>query len=163
MIVRLALLPIMLGVGLIVPGRARAQADTATTSFDVNGLKVILRRNAANDVVAANVYLLGGAQQLTPAIQGIESFLLQVSERGTKNFPREAVRQRTTRIGSTIAISPSDDWTVFGFTTTRSAFDSTWVILADRLMAPTLDSSEVELVRARMLAAVREAASSPDP
>jgi hypothetical protein len=29
-------------------------------SFDVNGLRVILRRNTANDVVAANMYLLGG-------------------------------------------------------------------------------------------------------
>src|SRR5215211_2527609 len=149
--VRQALTVALLVSHLTAPIVVCAQADTATTSFDVNGLKVILRRNAANDVVAANVYLLGGAQQLTPAIQGIESFLLQVSERGTKNFPREAVRQRTTRIGSTIAISPSDDWTVFGFTTTRAAFDSTWLILADRLMAPTLDSNEVELVRARML------------
>src|SRR6185503_1775893 len=33
-----------------------AQSDTATTTFDVNGLKVILRRNSANDVVAANIY-----------------------------------------------------------------------------------------------------------
>ena len=37
---------------------ARAQTDTGTTSFDVNGVKVILRRNTANDVIAANVYLL---------------------------------------------------------------------------------------------------------
>ena len=65
-----------------------AQTDTATTSFDVNGLKVILRRNTANDVVAANLYLLGGTQQLTPATQGIESFLLNASELGTKLFPK---------------------------------------------------------------------------
>ena len=63
---------------------AGAQTDTATTNFDVNGLNVILRRNTANDVVAANVYLLGGTQQLTPATQGIEAFLLEASERGTK-------------------------------------------------------------------------------
>jgi zinc protease len=145
------------------PAVVAAQSDTATTSFDVNGLKVILRRNTANDVVAANVYLLGGTQQLTPATQGIETLLLSASELGTKSFPKEAARMVPARLGSTIVVAPSEDWTVFGFTTVRSAFDSTWAVLADRLMAPTLDSADVELVRARMIARLREAENSPDP
>ena len=148
---------------LVVPRPVRAQADTATTAFDVNGLKVILRRNTANDVVAANVYLLGGTQQLTPATQGIEMLLLNSSERGTQRFPRERARQITARLGSSIDVKPSKDWTLFGFTSIRSTFDSTFDILADRLMAPTLDSAEVELVRARMIAGVREAENNPDP
>jgi len=153
----------VLSASVVAAVTASAQTDTATTRFDVNGLQVIVRRNTANDVVAANVYLLGGTQQLTPAIQGIEDFLLQASERGTKNFPRETVRQQLSRLGSTIVIRPSEDWTLIGFTTTRAVFDSTWAILADRLMAPTLDSNEVELVRARMISAVRDAETSPDP
>jgi zinc protease len=142
---------------------AGAQTDTSTTTFDVNGLKVILRRNASNDVVAANVYLLGGTQQLTPATQGIETLLLNASELGTKSFPHEAVRRVTARLGSQVSNRPSDDWTTFGFTGIRSAFDSTWAVFADRLMAPTLDSTDVELVRARMLAGIRQAENSPDP
>jgi zinc protease len=154
---------LLVALVFLIPAQVNAQSDTGTTSFDVNGLKVILRRNTANDVVAANVYLLGGTQQLTPAIQGIEAFLLEASERGTKKFPRETLRQQLARLGSTIGIEPSEDWTLIGFTTTRAVFDSTWAILADRLMAPTLDSSEVELVRARMISAVRDAENSPDP
>ena len=52
--------------------RQRSQApDTAiTTKFDVNGVSVILRRNTANEVVVANLYLLGGTRQLTPADGG---------------------------------------------------------------------------------------------
>jgi zinc protease len=154
---------LLVALVFLIPAQVSAQSDTGTTSFDVNGLKVILRRNTANDVVAANVYLLGGTQQLTPAIQGIEAFLLEASKRGTKTFPRETLRQQLARLGSTIGIEPSEDWTLIGFTTTRAVFDSTWAILADRLMAPTLDSSEVELVRARMISAVRDAENSPDP
>ena len=60
-------------------------------------------------------------------------------------------------------IGPSEDWTVFGFTSINSTFDSTWAIFADRLMAPTLDSSEVELVRARMIAGAREEDTRPEP
>jgi len=142
---------------------ARAQTDTATTSFDINGVKVILRRNTANDVIAANVYLLGGTQQLSPATQGIEAMVLRASERGTKRYPGEKVRQALVKTGCTIGVAPSEDWTVFGFTCVRGSFDSTWSVLADRLMQPTLDSSEVELVRQRMLTAVREASSAPDP
>jgi zinc protease len=140
-----------------------AQTDTATTTFDINGLKVILRRNTANDVVAANVYLLGGTQQLTPATQGIELLLLNASDRGTQKFPRESARQITAQLGSAIDVKPSKDWTLFGFTGIRSTFDSTFVIMADRLMAPTLDSAEVELVRARMISQVREEENNPDP
>ena len=159
MIARLAFAALLLSA----PALATAQTDTATTTFEVNGLKVILRRNTANDVVAANVYLLGGTQQLSPATQGIEALVLQSAERGTKKFPREATRRVVARLGSVIGIGPSEDWTVFGFTSIRSTFDSTWAVFADRLVAPTLDSSEVELVRARMIAAVVDAQNSPDP
>lgn len=140
-----------------------AQIDTATTAFEVNGVKVILRRNAANDVIAANVYLLGGTQQLTPATQGIESLLLRASERGTKRYPGDKVRQALAKSGCSVNVAPADDWTVFGFTCIRASFDSTWNVLADRLMEPTLDSAEVELVRARLLSGVRGEATSPDP
>jgi zinc protease len=150
-------------VTCLTVGTLAAQTDTATTSFDVNGLKVILRRNTANDVVAANVYLLGGTQQLTPATQGIESFLLNASELGTKLFPKAAARRTLAQLGSSIIIAPREDWTVFGTTTIKSAFDSTWAVLADRIMQPTLDSADVELVRDRMLSRIRLAEHSPDP
>ena len=75
MIARRVLIAALLATAAAVaPNALCAQGvDTSTTVFDVNGLKVILRRNTANDVVAANVYLLGGTQQLTPATQGIEA------------------------------------------------------------------------------------------
>ena len=148
---------------LSLPQLARAQTDTSTTSFDVNGLKVILRRNPSNDVVAANIYLLGGTQQVTPATQGIEPLLLNASELGTAHFPGEAVRETVSRLGSTIVVEPGEDWTLFGFTSIRETFDSTWAVFADRLMAPTLDSAQVGLVRTRMLTDAREASNNPDP
>jgi zinc protease len=153
----------MCGVLLGAAQTARAQIDTATTSFEVNGLKVILRRNTANEVVAANVYLLGGTQQLTPATQGIERLLLASSERGTRRFSSKAARQLLAQLGSTIAVVPSEDWTLFGFNSIRSTFDSTFALFADRLAAPTLDSTEVELTRARLIAGVRDDENSPDP
>jgi zinc protease len=137
-------------------------ADTATSEFYVNGLHVILRRNTANDVVAANVYLLGGTQQLTPATQGIEAFLLAASERGTARYPGPVTRDRTARLGADIEIEPTADWTRVGFTTIRSAFDSTCAIMADRIAEPTLDSAQVEITRTALLSLVTRAETEPD-
>ena len=67
--------------------------STITSSFDVSGVKVILRQISGNDVVAANLYLLGGTRQVTSATSGIEPFLLEVSERGTSKYPKEALRR----------------------------------------------------------------------
>jgi zinc protease len=137
--------------------------DTAvTTRFAVDGIPVILRHNAANEVVTANLYLLGGARQLTPATAGIEAFLLLASERGTKRFPGAVARQRTARLGSTIGIDPSDDWTAVTLHAIRATFDSTWAIFADRLMAPTLAPEQVALVRDQLITAARQRGTSPD-
>jgi len=152
-----------LALTLAVPLVASAQSDTATTSFEVNGLKVILRRNTANDVVAANMYLLGGAQQLTPATQGIESFLLEASERGTKKFPGAETRAVITRLGTVFELAPQEDWTLFGFKSVRATFDSSFIVFADRLLAPALDSNEVELVRTRLMTEARDVRLAPDP
>jgi zinc protease len=154
---------VLLATVAVPVASAAAQGDTATSTFEVNGLRVILRRNTANDVVAANLYLLGGVQQLTPATQGIEAFLLASSERGTKRFPGETARSLTARLGVTIVTEPSEDWTMFGFTGVRATFDSCFMILADRILAPTLDSIEVERVRSRILTGLRLDANSPDP
>ena len=144
------------------PSIVREAADTATSEFNVGGVRVILRRNTASDVIAANLFLLGGVQQLTPATQGIEAFLLAASERGTKNYPKDALRVATNRTGSVISIEPEDDWTVFGLHALRTTFDSSWAIFADRVMNPTLDSADVELVRAQLVAAASQRRLHPD-
>jgi zinc protease len=137
--------------------------DTATTTkFEVAGIPVILRRNTANEVVVANLYLLGGTRQLTPQTAGIEAMLFATSERGTRKFPGSALRQRTARLGSTISIEAGDDWSVIGLHAIRSTFDSTWAILADRVMTPTLDASDVAIVRDQLLTAARERGTNPD-
>lgn len=161
--IRRLLLVLIAAIAMMVPVAAPAQIDTATTSFDVNGLRVIVRRNTANEVVAANVYLLGGVQQLSPATQGIEAMLLRASELGTRRYPGDAARLIPARLGSTIRLEPSADWTLFGCTSVRATFDSTFAVLADRIVEPTLDSAQVELVRSRMMAAAREEMDHPDP
>jgi zinc protease len=145
------------------PGTSEGVApDTATVRFEVDGLRVILRRNTASDVVAANLYLLGGTQQLTPRTAGTEALLLATSERGTRRYSREALHRATARSGSVIRINAAEDWTLFGLRTLRGALDSSWAIFADRLVAPTLDATDVEIVRAQLVTTARQRRDQPD-
>jgi zinc protease len=136
--------------------------DTATTQFEVNGLKVILRRNAATDVVAANLYLLGGARQLTPATQGIEALLFAASERGSRKYPGPRLRQELARVGSQVNISLNEDWTTYSLKAIRSTFDTSWAMFTDRLLAPTLTQADVDLVRSQMVTMAQRADISPE-
>jgi len=135
---------------------------SATTSFDVSGVHVILRQNDANNVVAANLYLLGGARQVTEANAGIEPILFDVSERGTLHYPKNALRDRMSRLGTEIVTRPAADWTMFGIRSSAEAFDSTWSVFADRVMNPTLSKAEIALVKAQYLSGIRQRRDDPD-
>ena len=135
---------------------------SATTSFDVSGVHVILRQNNANNVVAANLYLLGGARQVTDANAGIEPILLDVSERGTTKYPRNLIRRAMSRLGSEIVVAPSADWTMFGIRSSAEVFDSTWSIFAGRVMHPILNKTDVGLVKAQYLSGIRQRRDDPD-
>jgi zinc protease len=133
-----------------------------TTSFDVSGVHVVLRQNDANNVVAANLYLLGGARQVGEANAGIEPILLDVSERGTQRYPKNALRRAMSMLGSEIVVAPSADWTMFGIRSSTEVFDSTWAILADRVMHPTLAKAEVNVVKAQYLSGINQRRDDPD-
>jgi len=133
-----------------------------TTSFDVAGVHVILRQNNANNVVAANLYLLGGSRQVTERNAGIEPVLLEVSDRGTRRYPKNALRRAMSRLGSEIVVAPRSDWTMFGIRSSTEVFDSTWAIFADRVMYPALAKSEVSLVKAQYLSGIRQRRDDPE-
>ena len=151
--------------GSALPTMSRTKAtlhDSLTTSYEVGGVRVVHRLTPANDIVAANVYLLGGVRQTTEDNAGIEPLLLEASDRGTRDYPGERVRTMLSRLGSSIVVDAETDWTMFGLRATREGFDSTWSVLASRLMHPTFDSAQVTLVREQLLAGIRQRGDSPD-
>ena len=93
------------GSALRSPSRSKvALHDSLTTMYEVGGVRVIHRLTPANDVVAANIYLLGGVRQTTDDNAGIEPFLLEASDRGTRDYAGERVRTTLSRLGSSIVV-----------------------------------------------------------
>lgn len=142
-------------------GSAQRTADSTTTMFESSGIRVI-HRPSQSDIVVANLYLLGGVRQVDAAHAGLELMLLDATERGTKSFPKERLRRGMVRLGTSIALDATPDWTSIGIRATRGTFDSTWAIFSSRVTEPTLDSTEVELVRRQFLLAVSQRQDNPD-
>ncbi len=143
-------------------GGAAPASDTGTVAYDVGGVRVIHRRLGTGDIVVANLYLLGGVRQVTAANAGIELLLLEASERGTRTYSRDRLRRGMAQLGTNITTHVGVDWSSIGLRATRSTLDSTWRIMASRIAEPSLDSSEVELIRRQLLAGVRQREDSPD-
>jgi len=135
--------------------------DSATVSYDVDGIRVIQRANYANEAVAVNLYLLGGTRQLTAADQGIEPLLLYAGEYGTRKYPGDAWGNAWGLTGSRIVIDSDVDWTVFGFRGIQQEFDASWDAFADRVVHPAFTGKSLAVVAARLRAAVR--AGNDDP
>jgi len=145
----------------LFPGTRGQVSDTGTTKFVVDGVSIIHRRSPG-DLVVANLYLLGGVRLTTPATAGIEPFLLEVSERGTRRYPGDQLRRAMARTGSGIGVIPHEDYTVFGLRTTRARLDSAWSIYTDRLMHPTLSEADVAFVRENRVAALAQRGDDAD-
>lgn len=143
------------------PKGAPTPADTTTTTYSVGGIKVIHRRANISTVVT-NLYLLGGVRSVPAGQAGLENFLMQVTERGTVRYSRDVLRRSMARTGSEFVIEAREDWTMVGARMIPAEIDSTWAILAERVMRPRLDSADVEFIRSQMLAAVRQRDDSPD-
>ncbi|MFM8910044.1 MAG: M16 family metallopeptidase, partial [Gemmatimonadota bacterium] len=122
----------------------------------------VIHRRSPGDLVVANLYLLGGVRLTTPATAGIEPFLLEVSERGTRRYPGDMLRLAMARTGSGIGVIPHEDYTVFGLRTTRARLDSAWSIYTDRLMHPTLSEADVAFVRENRVAALAQRGDDAD-
>lgn len=139
----------------------QSQADATTTSYEVGGIRVIHRR-ASNEIVAANLYLLGGSRQVTFENAGIEPLILAASERGSARFTRDQLRSVQARTGANVVVNPERDWTLYGLRTTVAAFRESWAAFADRLVAPTLDDAGVAAERYQLISALGQLADSPD-
>jgi zinc protease len=168
----LRFLAVLFAVGTAAPGHTSAQlrsasstiavADTGTVAYNVDGIRVIHRQLGTGDIVVANLYLLGGVRQVTAANAGIELLLLEASERGTKSYSLDKLRRSMAQLGTSINTQVGVDWSSIRLQATRSTLDSTWNILASRLMEPKLDSSDVGLIRRQLVSGVRQREDSPD-
>jgi zinc protease len=142
--------------------RATEAAAALVTEFDVNGLKVLVKRRTGSQTVAAGLFIRGGSRNISAENAGIESLMLDVATEASANFPRERLRTELARTGTVIGSSENYDYSVMSLTSTRSNFDRAWEIFTDVALHPAFTKEDFDLVKSRQLSSLRDDADDPD-
>jgi predicted Zn-dependent peptidase len=139
-----------------------AQQAALVTEFDVNGLKVLVKRRAGSQTVAAGLFIRGGASNVNAENAGIEALMLASATEESAAFPRERMRIETARMGTVIGSDVNYDYSSLTFRSTRQNFDRSWDIFTDVALHPTFTPENVSLVQARIVASLRDDTDDPD-
>jgi zinc protease len=141
---------------------AERRAASLVTEFDVNGLKVLVKRRPGSQTVAAGLFLRGGSRNITAENAGIESLMLDVATEASVNFPRERLRTELSRMGTVMNASENFDYSVLSLTSTRTNFDRSWEIFTDVALRPAFTKEDFDLVKSRKVSGLRDDADDPD-
>lgn len=139
-----------------------ASAAKQITEFDVNGLKVIVKRRTGAPTVSAGLFFRGGSRNLTAETAGLESFALAAAQEGSKNFPRAVLRKELSRVGSSIAAGSNYDFSALSLGSTKQNFDASWRMFIDVALNPRFAPADVERIREARLTALRTTNDSPE-
>lgn len=141
---------------------ANASPDKLITEFDINGLKVILKRRPSSPTVSAGLFTRGGVKNQTAENAGIENLTLSTAAEASKKFPRDVRRKEFSKTGSTIGSGMSYDFGVMSLSSTRQHFDRTWEIFTDIVLNPSFAPEDFQRVREQLLTGLRNRTISPD-
>src|SRR5215216_2916423 len=139
-----------------------AKQAALVSEFDVNGLKVLLKRREGSLTVAAGLFIRGGAANINAQNAGIETRMLNVATEATTNFPRARMRSELSRMGTVIGSSSNNDYSVLSLDTTRMHFDRSWQIFTDVVLRPSFTKDDVALVQRRQVVSLSDDTDNPD-
>jgi zinc protease len=139
-----------------------ARQASLVTEFEVNGLKVLVKRREGSQTVAVGLFIRGGVENITATNAGVEAFMLNVASEASANFPRERMRKETARMGTVIGEGVNYDYSSLSMAATRANFDRSWEIFTDVALRPSFTKEDVTLVQSRILASIEDDADAPD-
>lgn len=143
--------------------RQFADAQVAlVTEFDVNGLKVLIKKRAGSQTVAAGLFLRGGSRNINEKNAGIEALMLDLATEATTNFPRERLRTESARMGTGIGAGVNYDYSTLSLISTRDNFDRSWEIFTDVALHPSFTQDDFDRVKTRSVISLRDDVDSPD-
>ena len=153
------------------PKAAAAPAPTAlqtvdtlrlVTEFDVNGLKVLVKRREGSQTVAAALFLRGGARNITAENAGVETLMLDMATEASADFPRERLRRELARTGTVLNAGVNRDYSGLTLGSTRQYFDRAWEIFTDAALHPSFAPDDFDRVKKQELIGLSDDEDTPD-
>ena len=141
----------------------KAETTAAPTEeFDVDGLRVILRRNPSTETVSAKAFLQGGLGFAGRERAGLELLMLEIAAKQSRSYPKEKMARELTRLGAQIQSGAASDYSTFTLITLRRSFAESMRIFLDALAHPLINDSELALARERRLTTIKGELDDPD-
>lgn len=133
------------------------------TQMTINGMTVIVKRVSGAELVAAQLYVKGGARNWGAVDAGVEQMAVSVATSGgAGKLDKDAFARRLAALGSDLGASSGNDFSVFALKALKPKLDETFAMLCDTFLDPALPPTEVELKRQGMLSNLRHEQESPD-
>lgn len=139
-----------------------ASAASQISEFDVNGMKVLIKRRPGTPTVAAGLFFRGGVRNMNADNAGIEGFALNVATEGSKSYPRQKLRKETSSVGTVISSGSNYDFSALALASTKQNFENSWKVFVDVALNPAFAAEDVERVRGNFLTALRGQSDSPE-
>jgi zinc protease len=143
---------------------ALAAADAArfVSEFEINGLKVLVKRREGSQTVVAGLFMRGGAGNVTAENAGVEALMLDVATEASAGFPRERMRRELSRTGTSISYGINYDYSAFTLASTRRHFDRSWDIFTDAALHPSFAADDFARVKNRIVVSLSGDTDVPD-
>lgn len=133
-----------------------------TTSFEVNGLKVIFKPTV-KEVISVRMYYRGGNTNYSAGQAGIENFALKATtECGVKKYDANTFKDMADNYNINIGGSSTYDYGNISLNCVAKYFDLGWDLFSRAVTEPSFEAGEVQLLKAKLLAAIGSSATSPD-
>jgi zinc protease len=131
-------------------------------SFEINGLKVILKQNTASEIISAKMFYKGGVTILTEDQAGLESLTLLVAQKATKNYPKEKLNAELESMNSQIGSTANLDFSSLNLLCVQQNFEKSWDIFSDIILNPLFSEEDLILEREKVIANVKQVNDNPD-
>lgn len=144
------------------PQNAAAAQAPSIVEFDINGLKLLVKKRSSSQTVSVGLFFRGGTANTTAQNAGIEGMLLDVASEASTNIPRDRVQTELARNASAITGTGGLDYSALVMGSTSAGFARTWEIFTDVALNPKFDPADFARLKSQRLAVLREQATVPD-
>ena len=151
----------LLWICFMMAGICSASAQTSTTSFNVNGVKVIFKPTQKK-VINIRIYFRGGVANYKPERAGIENLALQAATScGTKKYPALAMRDTAEKYGVLLSGESTYDYGFIQLNCVSMYFNQGWDLFSEAINNPVFDETEVNLLKTRAITGSQRRGSDP--
>jgi zinc protease len=137
-------------------------AQSPTTSFDVDGIKVIFKPTVKN-MVSVRIYFRGGVSNYPAKQAGIERMTLgALTQCGTIKHGANEFKDIADYYNIDLGAGAEFDFSDVEMSCISKYFDNGWDLLTEAINSPIFDPNEVQLLKNNFASAVKQKESNPD-